>query len=158
MDQIPHENLYVSDFEDIKSSLVKISLSKRDEKYTIKLEFKDSVKEARDFLYIMILFDGYKLTCQQLGIDYSINLDWLKYIVDNYLTNNYFLVDDNFFTIEEDFLVNIVNYLSKFEKFVISLKFHNQIGINFFMRVFVATPIRLDIKKLSLIKSLKLVR
>lgn len=170
IDKINNDNWYLENFEDSKSNLIGITISKRNEvrkllkkDSTFQLEFKDSTtnKEAKDFLNICLLFDGYKIICERLKIDFSSYIDWLNSVIDNYLTNQLLLIDEKFFTIEIGFLSYMIIYLSRFERFTIKLKFLDENYINIFMEVFTKTinnKTKIEFKKLSFLKVLKFVK
>ena len=157
-EKIHHESFFISNYDESKNNSLTIWLRKRDENFTIKLDLKDSQKDTSNFLHIMILLDGYKLICETMDIDVSINMDWLKDVIENYLINTFILIDDNFFTVDEEFLIKIVNYLAKFDKYVIKSKLNCKKCINFFNSVFVDSNDESEFKTLFLIKSLKLIK
>jgi hypothetical protein len=171
IDKINNDCWYLSNFDDTsRINSVNISISKRYEVYShlskdtnFVLDFKDSaiIKEAKDFLNICLLLDGYKINCERFKIDYTSYLDWLSVIIDNYLINQYLMIDEKFFSIEAEFLSYIIIFLSRFEKFTIKLKFLDTNYLNIFLDVFTRNSnqnSKVEFKKLSCLKILKFVK
>jgi hypothetical protein len=94
-------------------------------------------------------------------MDFTSYIDWLNSVIDNYLTNQFLVIDEKFFTIEIGFLSYMIIYLSRFEKFTIKVKFLDENYVNIFMDVFTKTIYqnsKIDFKKLSFLKVLKFVK
>ena len=74
----------------------------------------------------------------KLNRNYRDYFSWLYWIIDNYLTNGFLLIDDNDEFFQEDiiFMKEFIFFLSALEKFTFKVKLNNAASTDIFVDFF----------------------
>jgi hypothetical protein len=133
--KINQEQFYTSNYDD---QIKMISFSSRLEDVQIILELKDiPAKDFKDFVNICLIMDGYKIIIENLNLDYSSYSEYLLYLLENIITNSgSLLIEDNFFTIDYNFLSSLANFFTRIEKLVVKVNLYEIDVVNIFLKIF----------------------
>jgi hypothetical protein len=133
--KINQEQFYVSNYDDQAKM---ISFSSRLEDVQMILEIKDiPAKDFKDFVNICLIMDGYKIIIENNGLDYSSYSEYLLYLIENIITNSgSLLIEDNFFTIDYNFLSSLANFFTRIEKLVVKVNLYEIDVVKIFLKIF----------------------